>query len=103
MQPAARCHEPRGFGRRAVWSWKVPSAVIQAVPTQAWNTKRCQMLCTLLRIAIIISVSLFANTGLGERESHTKAPFRVLACPLASPSASCGSQTAYRRQQPKQR
>lgn len=100
MQPGVTS---QGALEEGVWSWKVPSAVIQAVPTQARNTKRCQMLCTLLRIAIIISVSLFANTGLGECESHTKAPFRVLACPLASPSASCGSQTGYRCQQPKQR
>lgn len=71
MQPAARCQEPRGFGRRGVWRWKAPSAIIQAVPTQAQNTKRCQMLYTLLRIAISISVSSFANTELRERESRT--------------------------------
>lgn len=94
MQPAAWCQEPRGFGKRGVWRWKAPSAIIQAVPTQAQNTKRCQMLHTLLWIAITISVSLFANTELRERESHnTKVHFHLLACPLAGPSGSCSSQS----------
>lgn len=70
MQPTVRCQEPRGFGREGVWRWKAPSAIIQAVPTQARNTKRCQMLYTLLQIAISSSVSLFANTELRERESR---------------------------------
>ena len=94
MQPAARCQEPRGFGRRGVWRWKAPSAIIQAVPTEAENTERCQMLYTLLQTAISISVSLFANTELRERESHnTEVPFHVLHCPLACPSGSCSSQS----------
>lgn len=83
MQPAAWCQEPRGFGKRGVWRWKAPSAIIQAVPTQAQNTKRCQTLHTLLRIAISISVSLFANTELRERESHNLTQKYISTCSLA--------------------
>lgn len=67
MQPATRSQEPRGFGRRGVRRWKVPSAIIQAVPTQAQNTKSvryythcCRSLSVspLLYLLVLISGSV---------------------------------------------